>query len=78
MFKDYDPMTYLVKIYDIRIGCTQCVQACPTYVLETIPWDECKVKQIVFAPRTKNCVGCKRCEFACPTYFLSVRVYLWH
>ncbi|KAK3019575.1 hypothetical protein RJ639_003642, partial [Escallonia herrerae] len=56
--------------------CTQCVQACPTDVLEMIPWDGCKAKQIAFAPRTEDCVGCKRCESACPTYFLNVRVYL--
>ncbi|KAL8233910.1 hypothetical protein R6Q59_020010 [Mikania micrantha] len=43
-----------------------------------IPWDECKAKQIAYAPRTEDCVGCKRCESACPTDFLSVRVYLCH
>ncbi|VAH75100.1 unnamed protein product [Triticum turgidum subsp. durum] len=56
--------------------CTQCVRACPTDVLEMIPWDGCKAKQIASAPRTEDCVGCKRCESACPTDFLSVRVYL--
>ncbi|CAH2052018.1 unnamed protein product [Thlaspi arvense] len=55
------------------IGCTQCVRACPTDVLEMIPWDGCKAKQIASAPRTEDCVGCKRCESACPTDFLSVR-----
>ncbi|KAI5382335.1 hypothetical protein KIW84_CP0002 (chloroplast) [Lathyrus oleraceus] len=59
-------------------GCTQCVRACPTDVLEMIPWGGCKAKQIASAPRTEDCVGCKRCESACPTDFLSVRVYLWH
>ncbi|CAH2052151.1 unnamed protein product [Thlaspi arvense] len=58
------------------IGCTQCVRACPTDVLEMIPWDGCKAKQIASAPRTEDCVGCKRCESACPTDFLSVR-YLY-
>ncbi|KAK1584626.1 hypothetical protein Q3G72_034617 [Acer saccharum] len=62
----------------INIGCTQCVRACPTDVLEMIPWDGCKAKQIASAPRMEDCVGCKRCESACPTDFLSVRVYLWH
>ncbi|KAK9982519.1 hypothetical protein SO802_035584 [Lithocarpus litseifolius] len=62
----------------IFCGCTQCVRACPTDVLEMIPWDGCKAKQIASAPRTEDCVGCKRCESACPTDFLSVRVYLWH
>lgn len=73
-----DPMSHSVKIYDTCIGCTQCVRACPTDVLEMIPWPGCKAKQIASAPRTEDCVGCKRCESACPTDFLSVRVYLWH
>ncbi|KAK3153092.1 hypothetical protein QOZ80_2BG0167540 [Eleusine coracana subsp. coracana] len=51
--------------------CTQCVRACPTDVLEMIPWDGCKAKQIASAPRTKDCVGCKRCESACPTDFFK-------
>ncbi|GJQ99957.1 NADH dehydrogenase subunit 7 [Tanacetum coccineum] len=37
--------------------CTQCVRACPTDVLEMIPWDGCKAKQIASAPRTEDCVS---------------------
>ncbi|CAL9162071.1 unnamed protein product [Musa hybrid cultivar] len=61
---------------ELVAGCTQCVRACPTDVLEMIPWDGYKAKQIASAPRTEDYVGCKRCESACPTDFLSVRVYL--
>jgi len=72
-------MSHTVKIYSSCIGCSQCVRACPTDVLEMVPWTSggaCKAKQIASAPRTEDCVGCKRCESACPTDFLSVRVYL--
>jgi photosystem I subunit 7 len=69
-------MSHTVKIYDTCIGCTQCVRACPTDVLEMVPWDGCKAGQIASSPRVEDCVGCKRCETACPTDFLSVRVYL--
>ena len=69
-------MSHTVKIYDTCIGCTQCVRACPTDVLEIVSWDGCKAQQIASAPRTEDCVGCKRCESACPTDFLSIRVYL--
>ncbi len=69
-------MSHTVKIYDTCIGCTQCVRACPTDVLEMVPWDGCKAAQIASSPRTEDCVGCKRCETACPTDFLSIRVYL--
>ncbi|KAF5814161.1 putative photosystem I [Helianthus annuus] len=64
-------MSHSVKIYDTCIGCTQCVRAYPTHVLEMIPWDGCKAKQIASAPRTEDCVGCKRCESALPNRFLE-------
>lgn len=44
-------MSYLVKIYNTCIGCTQCVHACSIDVLKMIPQDGCKAKQIAFAPR---------------------------
>nr|UNA62961.1 photosystem I subunit VII [Leea guineensis] len=62
-------MSHSVKIYDACVGCTQWVCACPTDVLEKIPWDGCKAKQIASVPRTEDCVGFKICEFACPTNF---------
>ena len=67
-------MSHTVKIYDTCIGCTQCVRACPTDVLEMVPWDGCKSGQIASSPRVEDCVGCKRCETACPTDFLSVKI----
>jgi photosystem I subunit VII len=75
-FRREKVMSHTVKIYDTCIGCTQCVRACPTDVLEMVVWEDCRAGQIASAPRTEDCVGCKRCESACPTDFLSVRVYL--
>ncbi|GJS09338.1 reverse transcriptase domain-containing protein [Tanacetum coccineum] len=52
---DYKKKEY-IKIDDLftEIG---SVEACPTDVLEMIPWDGCKAKQIASAPRTEDCVG---------------------
>jgi len=54
-------MSHSVKI-DTCIGCTQCVRACPTDVLEMVLWDGCRAQQI--SSRTEDCVGCKQCETA--------------
>ena len=53
-------MSHTVKIYDTCIGCTQCVRACPTDVLEMVPWDGCRAGQIASAPRTSAVTG--RCS----------------
>ena len=44
-------MSHTVKIYDTCIGCTQCVRACPTDVLEMVIWEDCRAGQIASAPR---------------------------
>nr|YP_003795326.1 photosystem I subunit VII [Chromera velia]ADJ66568.1 photosystem I subunit VII [Chromera velia] len=65
-----------VGIYTTCIGCTQCVRACPTEVLDMMTWDHCRAQQIACSDTLQDCIGCKRCETACPTDFLSIRVEL--
>ncbi|WVZ26771.1 hypothetical protein V8G54_000221 (mitochondrion) [Vigna mungo] len=71
------PIGLLIKDYDTCIGCTQCVRACPTDVLEMILGTDVKLNKLLL-PQEQRTGVVKRCESACPTDFLSVRVYLWH
>ncbi|GJY67089.1 NADH dehydrogenase subunit 4 [Tanacetum coccineum] len=41
----------------IGLAIVSSIYPCPTDVLEMIPWDGCKAKQIASAPRTEDCVG---------------------
>ena len=68
-------MSHTVKIYDTCIGCTQCVRACPTDVLEMVPWDGCKSGQIASSPRVEDCVDVNDVKLHA-RLTLSVRVYL--
>jgi photosystem I subunit 7 len=77
----YSRKAYAAKVYDTCIGCGECARACPTRVLEMVPWDGvggirggAHSGLIASAPRMQDCVGCRRCELECPTDFLSVRI----
>lgn len=48
------PMSHSVKIYDTCIGCTQCVRACPTDVLEMIPWTGVKLSKLLLLQERKT------------------------
>ena len=69
-------MSHTVKIYDTCIGCTQCVRACPTDVLEMVPWDGCKASQIALLHVQKIVLVANAVNLHALQIFLSVRVYL--
>ena len=59
---------YFIIVCDLYVNKNK---ACPTNVLEMIPWDGCKAKLIAYAPRTEDCVGYKKCESACQMDFFK-------
>ena len=70
-------MSHTVKIYDTCIGCTQCVRACPTDVLEMVIWEDCRAGQIASAPRVEDCVGCKKMKVLPYRFFKHTCLFRW-
>lgn len=60
-------MAHTVKIYDTCIGCTQCVRACPTDVLEMVPWKgNNKAGMIAAAPAPKTVLAANAVRLPAP------------
>jgi len=63
-------MSHSVKIYDTCIGCTQCVRACPTDVLEMVPGTAAEPSRLP-PPRAQKTVWAASVKLPAPPTFAS-------